>query len=59
MATTEGKKISEMSLEELKASAYDLIAMSQRISNQLDIVNQEIAKRVEEKPTEEKITKKK
>ena len=49
-------EISKMSTGDLKARAYDLIAASQSISQQLQMINDEIAKRqtAPTKPAEEK-----
>jgi hypothetical protein len=46
------KKISDLSLVELKAAAYDLIAQSEVIQRDLGIINNEIAKKTKEEKTD-------
>ncbi len=44
----QNKSIDEMSIDELKICAYDLIATSQQVNNQLQVVNNLIAKKLNE-----------
>jgi hypothetical protein len=51
------KKINEMSIIELKGYAYDLIGIMERSQSDLQIINNEIAKRNEEPQKPEKVEK--
>ena len=42
------KKISELSVPELKAYAYDLIASREQVTNQLQQINQMIVQKLKE-----------
>ena len=54
---TEQKPLTEMSLIELKAMAYDQIGLLERCQQNLQIINTEIAKR-QEQPEESVVPKK-
>ena len=48
-------KIEKMSMTELKAYAYDLIAQREMISVELQKVNKMIASKMQEKPEKKKV----